>query len=138
MTRKRSPQDWFVIHRRYSIDPVVVSVRQGHVPLCDGTPCKILAGPFEKKADAEFERKQIEYDTDYPNPCKKNPGGRKLTKLQKKVKAAKASAKRRVAVALAKYLKQANPGRKIVGARVYKGKGGSRRIVPVFAKRGKR
>lgn len=63
---------------------------------------------------------------------------KRQTKLQRKVKAAKLSAKRRVAVALAKYLRQQNPGRKVVGAKVYKGKGGRRTIVPVFAKKGKK
>jgi hypothetical protein len=62
---------------------------------------------------------------------KRNPRGRRLTKLQRQVKAAKAAAKRRVAVALAKYLKQQNPGMKIAGAKVTRLKGGAVKIVPI-------
>ena len=60
-----------------------------------------------------------------------------MTKLQKKVKAAKKAADRRVAVSLAKYLRQSNPGRKIVGAKVVKGKNGRRSITPLFFKKAK-
>jgi len=64
---------------------------------------------------------------------KANPsGGRTLTKLEKKVRAAKKAADRRVAVALAKYLRRENPGKKVVGAKVVKGKGGKRTITPIF------
>lgn len=62
---------------------------------------------------------------------RKNP-----TKAQKRVKAKTAATKRRVASALAKFLKQANPGSKAVGAKVQKLKGGVIKITPI--KRGKR
>jgi hypothetical protein len=65
----------------------------------------------------------------------KNPGGRKLTKLERKVRAAKKAADRRVATALAKYLRQANPGKKIVAAQVQKLKGGAVKITPVVGRR---
>ena len=68
-----------------------------------------------------------------------NPGGgRKLTKLEKKVRAAKKAADRRVAVALAKYLRQENPGRTVVGAKRTRGKGGRITLVPIFAKPNRR
>lgn len=54
---------------------------------------------------------------------------KKTTKLERKVKAAKASAKRRVAVALAKYLKQVNPS--ATHAKVQKLKGGVIKITPL-------
>lgn len=96
-----------------------------------------LPAGYRKDFDGVYRFSADAYRSD--RGIKSNPsGGRKLTKLQKKVKAARASAKRRVAVALAEYLKQENPGRKIVGARVRKGKGGTRTITPIFAKKGKR
>jgi hypothetical protein len=58
-----------------------------------------------------------------------------LTKLERKVRAAKKAADRRVATALAKYLRQANPGKKIVAARVQKLKGGAVKITPVVGRR---
>ena len=63
---------------------------------------------------------------------RRNPH-RKLTKLQRKVRAAKASANRRVAVALAKYLKQVNPS--ATHAKVQKLRGGVIKITPIRAKR---
>jgi len=60
------------------------------------------------------------------------------TKLQRKVKAAKASAKRRVAVALAKFLRQANPGRKVGEVRMYRLKGGGITIRPVKRSKSKK
>jgi hypothetical protein len=62
---------------------------------------------------------------------KKNPG----TKAERAVRAQKASAKRRVAVALAKFLKQANPAGKYAGATMRRNKGGSITIVPIKVRR---
>ena|SRR5258707_1165030 len=51
----------------------------------------------------------------------------------------KASVERRVAAALAKYLRQQNPGMKTAGAKVQKLKGGVLKITPIRAtKRGRR
>jgi hypothetical protein len=58
----------------------------------------------------------------------KNP-----TKAQKRAKAQKASVERRVAVALAKFLKQANPAMKTAGAKVQRLKGGVIKITPIKA-----
>ena len=61
------------------------------------------------------------------------------TKAQKREKAKKASAQRRVALALAKFLKQANPAMKTAGATVTRLKGGGLTIRPIKAvKRGRR
>jgi hypothetical protein len=61
---------------------------------------------------------------------RKNP-----TKAQRATKARKASVARRVASALAKYLKQQNPGTKLAGAKVEKLKGGVLKITPIKANR---
>jgi hypothetical protein len=63
---------------------------------------------------------------------RKNP-----TKAQKREKTRKASAKRRVAVALAKFLKQANPAGKYAGAKMQRNKGGSITIIPIKLRRSK-
>jgi hypothetical protein len=71
---------------------------------------------------------------DSVNARKSNP-----TKKQKREKARKASVRRRVAVALAKFLKQANPAMKTEGATVTRLKGGGFTIRPIKAvKRGRR
>jgi hypothetical protein len=62
---------------------------------------------------------------------RKNP-----TKAQKRAKAQKASVQRRVAVALAKFLKQANPAMKTAGAQVQRLKGGVLKITPIKANAG--
>jgi len=67
---------------------------------------------------------------------KRNPGGR-MTKLQRKVKAQKASVERRVASALAKFLKQANPAMKTAGAKLQRLKGGVIKITPIKANAGR-
>jgi hypothetical protein len=64
----------------------------------------------------------------YKNPCRSNP-----TKKQKREKARKASVQRRVAVALAKFLKQANPAMKTAGASIQRLKGGVLKITPIKA-----
>lgn len=65
------------------------------------------------------------------NARKKNP-----TKAQKREKARKASVARRVALSLAKYLKQVNPGMKTSGASIQKLKGGVLKITPIKANAG--
>lgn len=66
-----------------------------------------------------------------------NPAsGKKLTKAQKKAKARKASVERRVASALAGFLKKVNPAMKTAGASIQRLKGGVIKITPI--KRGKR
>jgi hypothetical protein len=68
------------------------------------------------------------------NAARKNP-----TKAQKREASRKASVRRRVAVALAKFLKQANPAMKTEGATVTRLKGGGFTIRPIKAvKRGRR
>jgi len=62
------------------------------------------------------------------NRARKNP-----TKAQKREKARKASVQRRVASALAKFLKQANPAMKTAGATVTRLKGGGFTIRPIKA-----
>jgi len=57
-------------------------------------------------------------------------------RTKKKEATRKASAKRRVAVALASYLKKVNPAVKLAGARVEKLKGGVLKIPPIKANRG--
>jgi len=62
-----------------------------------------------------------------------------MTKAQKREKARKASVQRRVATALANFLKQKNPGKRYTGATMRTNKGGSITITPIKAvKRGKR
>jgi UDP-N-acetylglucosamine:LPS N-acetylglucosamine transferase len=74
------------------------------------------------------------YTVDWSGPARKNP-----TKKQKREKSRKASVQRRVAVALAKFLKQANPAMKTAGATVTRLKGGGFTIRPIKAvKRGRR
>jgi hypothetical protein len=68
----------------------------------------------------------------------KNPGAKRMTKTQKRVKAKTAAAKRKVATALATFLKRANPGAKLAGARVQKLGGGVIKITPIKLNRGRR
>ena len=76
------------------------------------------------------------------NPTKTKRGrnpSKKLSKLERAVKAKKAAVQRRVASALAKYLKQVNPSGKFVAAKVQKLKGGVLKITPIKApQKGKR
>lgn len=62
---------------------------------------------------------------------KKNP-----TKAQRATKARKASVERRVASALAGFLKRLNPGMKTSGASIQKLKGGVLKITPIKANAG--
>lgn len=57
----------------------------------------------------------------------------KSSKLQRKVKAHKVAVERRVASALAKFLKQANPAMKTAGASIQRLKGGVLKITPIKA-----
>ncbi len=67
---------------------------------------------------------------------KRNAGARKNpTKAQKKERTRKASAKRRVATALAVWLKKMNPGAKLAGAKVEKLAGGVLKVTPIRANR---
>ena len=77
------------------------------------------------------ERKRVRYTVRYQGVRSNNSGAHRGTKAQRKERAKKLSAKRRVAVALAKYLRQANPGMKADAVRVQKLKGGVIKITPV-------
>lgn len=67
------------------------------------------------------------------NPTRRNPG----TKAERAVASQKLAAKRRIAVALAKYLKQQNPAAgKLAGAKIEKLKGGVLKITPIRANAG--
>ncbi len=68
----------------------------------------------------------------YGSGRRKNP-----TKAQKKERTRKASAKRRVATALAGWLKKMNPGSKIVGAELTRLKGGVIKVKPIKANAGR-
>jgi hypothetical protein len=67
------------------------------------------------------------------NPSRRNP-----SKAQRAVAAQKRAVERRVAVALAKFLKQANPAMKTSGATIQRLKGGAMTIRPIKATRGRR
>jgi hypothetical protein len=70
-----------------------------------------------------------------PNPRKR----RNPSKAQQSTARKKAATERRVASALAKYLRQQNPGMKTAGAKVQKLKGGVLKITPIrMSKRGAR
>ena len=61
---------------------------------------------------------------------------RKLNKAKRSTRARKAAVDRRVAVALAKFLKQANPAMKTTGASIQRLKGGVLKVTPIKANRG--
>jgi hypothetical protein len=63
---------------------------------------------------------------------------KRVTKVQAREKARKASVERRVAAALAKYLKVQNPAMKTLGAAVQKLKNGVLKITPIKATRGRK
>jgi len=79
-------------------------------------------------AKRENRRPLTATEREFSNPRRKNP-----TKAQKREKARKASVQRRVAVALAKFLKLQNPSAKISGAELQKLKGGVLKITPIKA-----
>ena len=81
---------------------------------------------MEGAADVDWKR--IAYARQSTQSRRKNP-----TKAQKREKARKAGVQRRVAAALAKYLKQVNPAVKLAGAKVQKLKGGVLKITPIKA-----
>ena len=67
-----------------------------------------------------------------------NPSRKNLSKAERTVARQKATVRRRVAVALAKYLRQQNPGVKLAGATVEKRKGGAVLITPIKMNRARR
>jgi hypothetical protein len=92
-------------------------------------PSAAVATRKARKAFPHYSRYKV-----VSNPARKNP-----TKAQKREKSKSKAAKRRVAVALAKFLKQANPAMKTAGATVTRLKGGGFTIRPIKAvKRGRR
>lgn len=93
--------------------------------------------------DRIFDYKVLDYGREggkglYPGRAPRRNSGKTMTKAQKRAKAKTAATKRRVASALAKYLKVANPGRKLAGARVEKLAGGVLKITPIKVNRGRR
>ena len=60
-----------------------------------------------------------------------NPGGRKLTKTQRRAKAKSAASKRRKVTAAVKMLKAMNPASKLAGVKIRKNRGGSVTIIPI-------
>ena len=75
------------------------------------------------------------YQVSYNLP-KRNPAG--LTKAQRKEKAHKTATERRVAHALANYLRKLNPGKKLVAVAQQKLKGGAVKVRPIFASRNRK
>ena len=80
---------------------------------------------YDAKRKAAQARKE---ERERSNPRRKN-----LSKAERAVASQKASAKRRIAVALAKYLKQQNPGVKLAGAQIEHLKHGVLKITPIKA-----
>jgi hypothetical protein len=72
----------------------------------------------------------VYYSVSADRPGRSNPV-KKITKASIRERIRKSSAKRRIATALAKYLKQQNPGQKVSAVRVQKLKGGVIKITPV-------
>ena len=116
----------------------------GEVRVIDKT--RLLASDWLSYSDRDspLEDYNLDYDisrrelTNYNVLRQSRPRHRKRsnpTKAQKREKAKKASAKRRVATALAGFLKKVNPGTKLAGAKVEKLKGGVLKITPIKANR---
>jgi hypothetical protein len=61
-----------------------------------------------------------------------------MTKTARREKARKVSAKRRVAVALGKFLRAKNPGKRYAGAKMQSNPGGSITIIPVKLPKGRK
>lgn len=79
-------------------------------------------------------RLRVDSWMDNPRPTRrKNP-----TKAQKRAKAKRAAAKTKVASALATFLKRANPGAKLAGAKIQKLGGGVLKITPIKLNAGRR
>ena len=97
-----------------------------------GSKIKRKASVAQSKS-RDAERKKYGVGRYSDNPRRKNP-----TKAERAVKAQKASAKRRVAVALAKFLHQANPAMKTAGASIQRLAGGVLKITPIKARKAKR
>ena len=94
------------------------------------SPQMTRAGKAYEKARVRLRTLAAKAEGTVYHPPRKNP-----TKAQKREASKKASAKRRVAVALAKFLKQANPAGKYAGATMRRNKGGSITIVPIKVRR---
>lgn len=109
---------------------VARKVREGEIHI--GKP-RLKAGERLTTVDGgkRYAITEAAHPVSSTHPTKRNP-----TKAQKREKARKASVQRRVAVALAKYLKQQNPGTKLAGAKVEKLKGGVLKITPIKANAG--
>ena len=91
----------------------------------DGMPVKVTRAAGGALTSAQKSK------SDYREEgTRKNP-----TKAQKREKTRKASAKRRVAVALKNFLKKANPAGKYAGAKMQRNKGGSITIIPIKLRR---
>ena len=99
-------------------------------------------GQFTRKSDATQLAKQMRDANKQAGirgavkVVRSNPGRKNPTKAQKREKTRKVSAKRRVAVALAKFLKHANPAMKTAGASIQRLKGGVIKITPIKANAG--
>ena len=96
---------------------------------------KALKRAISKTLGSKRDLQGLGGDKDYwmtRSAHERTNASRRLTKAQRQVRAQKAAADRRVAKALAKYLQQSNPGRKVIGAEVTKLKGGGRSIRPIF------
>lgn len=102
-------------------------------------------GNFARKSDAQRMAKQMRESNKQAGlsgavkvvKIGSNPA-RGRTKAERAVASQKASAKRRVAVALAKFLRQQNPGAKLAGAKVEKLGGGVIKITPIKMNRGRK
>jgi hypothetical protein len=103
---------------------------------------KLATGWFDSRQFAQYEAATLRHQGHKRVRVvtrKGNPSGGRVTKAQKREKSKIKAAKRRVAVALAKFLKQANPAMKTAGATVTRLKGGGFTIRPIKAvKRGRR
>ena len=90
------------------------------------------------KALTIFQRREL-LKAATPGYGRRNSASRKNpTKAQKRAKAKTAATKRKVASALATFLKKTNPGAKLAGARVQKLGGGVIKITPIKLNRGRR
>lgn len=91
-----------------------------------------VVGTYRTRAEATRAMREMGPGLRVVTVKKPNPA-HKSGRAQQREATRKRAAQRRVAIALAKYLKQANPGKKLAGAKVYKLKGGAVRIVPIKA-----
>ena len=85
---------------------------------------------FDRGVRLQYEKAIRRLESQLSN-ARSNPA--KLTKAQRATARKKAATERRVAAALANYLKKQNPGMKTAGAKVQKLKGGVLKITPIKA-----